>query len=151
VAVGAAGVGAFEGAVAVDGVGALNGGASRGGAAVALQSAVLEGPARVEDVEEAAEDLVGAEEATLGGVVLGVIRELDDGGAADGFAFEEVGDGLEDLGFAGGEGGVGLALADDGGEVLAGGGGGAGFLAAGFEFAEVGFDPGGGSDVRRER
>ena len=63
------------------------------------------------------------------------------GGAADGFAFEDVGEAFEDFGFVLGEGGIDTAAAGDDGEALAGSERSPGFLAVLAEGLEVGGGP----------
>ncbi len=65
-------------------------------------------------------------------------------GTTEGFAEEEFGDGGEGVVFAGGEDGMGAAVADDGGERNASGSGSGGGVAGAVEFGEVDFGPGRG-------
>jgi hypothetical protein len=105
----------------------------------------------VEDVEEAQQEAVGAETAGAGGgaITVGGVAVAD--AAGDGFTFEGVAEAFHEDGFALGEIGVLAAVADDGGERLAGGEGGFGALVMFFEFAKVDGDPGlGGRGARRD-
>jgi hypothetical protein len=95
---------------------------------------------RMKEFEQTQEEGIGAEAPADG---FGSVAPFDD--AAHGFAFEEVAEGLDEFGLALGEGGVGMALADDDGERLAGGLGGAGFLVMGGKLGEIDGDPIGGA------
>jgi hypothetical protein len=97
-----------------------------------------EAPFGMKKVEEAEEEGIGANGFAERDALLFVAVAED---AAHSFAFEKIGEGFHEFGFAGSEGGVVMAAADDVREGLTGGLGGAGFLAVGGEFGEVDVDP----------
>jgi hypothetical protein len=134
----AVGVGG-AGTAAAEAEGAFVAGHAAGAGAEGVEAG-FEEPLRMEDIEEAGQEALGAEafwlrEDTAVGAAVG-------DAAGDGFAFEGVAEGFEQDGFILGESGVGAAVADDFGKRFAGGESGAGALAMEGEFAEVNGGPG---------
>jgi hypothetical protein len=93
---------------------------------------------RVEDFKEAVEKGVGAD----------LVDGTGGGGAADGFALEDVGEAFKDFGFVLGEGRIDAAAADDDRKGLPGSESGAGFLAMLRQGLEIDTRPVGGRKSR---